>query len=576
MAFLDFEGLTTFYRNLKNYIDNKPCDTPNEVDDALSSTSTNPVQNRVITEKFASKADNKQIFTQAESRANIVSGENISTIFGKITKWFSDMKTVAFSGDYQDLSNKPDIPTKTSDLVNDSNFKTTDNDTKNTAGSSNSPSKLFLIGATTQSSNPMTYSRDTVYTGIDGCLYSNDIRVFSELIQSSEPTTQKDGDYWLVDYSHFHDYIEAITKSPTCTESGEKTYTCDCGESYTEEITAIGHNYINGRCSTCGALDPDHVHNYTETITKEPTCTEDGEKKYTCVCGNSYIESITANGHNYVNGSCTECGEADPDYVKYEVAPASEYLNWKYTLDNVNKTITFQQYNNTAKTEVIVYGNYEINGAIYKTIFTYTTRMFENKNNIQTIIFSDAVDTSSTSNIIYMSYMFNNCTSLRSVDFGKNFNTSNVTNMDYMFYNCTSLENINFGENFDTSNVTNMKYMFSGCTSMTNLDLSNFDTGKTLNMEGMFYNCISLKNLNISTFDTGNVTNMRSMFVACSEMENLDLSSFYTGNVTDMSYMFSDCSKLTSINVTRNKWITSKANVSSMFYNCGTSSVTYQ
>jgi len=66
------------------------------------------------------------------------------------------------------------------------------------------------------------------------------------------------------------------------------------------------------------------------------------------------------------------------------------------------------------------------------------------------------------------------------------------------------------------------------------------------------------------------------MFVACSEMENLDLSSFYTGNVTDMSYMFSDCSKLTSINVTRNKWITSKANVSSMFYNCGTSSVTYQ
>jgi len=150
MAFLDFEGLTTFYRNLKNYIDNKPCDTPNEVDDALSSTSTNPVQNRVITEKFASKADNKQIFTQAESRANIVSGENISTIFGKITKWFSDMKTVAFSGDYQDLSNKPDIPTKTSDLVNDSNFKTTDNDTKNTAGSSNSPSKLFLIGATTQ------------------------------------------------------------------------------------------------------------------------------------------------------------------------------------------------------------------------------------------------------------------------------------------------------------------------------------------------------------------------------------------------------------------------------------------
>lgn len=200
MAFLDFEGLTTFYRNLKNYIDNKPCNTPNEVDDALSSTSTNPVQNRVITEKLASKADNKQIFSQAESRVNIVSGENISTILGKITKWFSDMKTIAFSGDYQDLSNKPDIPTKTSELVNDSNFKTTDSDTKNTAGSSNSSSKLFLIGATTQSSNPVTYSHDTVYVGTDGCLYSNGIRVVSELIQTSEPTTQKDGDYWIKDY----------------------------------------------------------------------------------------------------------------------------------------------------------------------------------------------------------------------------------------------------------------------------------------------------------------------------------------------------------------------------------------
>ena len=50
-------------------------------------------------------------FTQASTRANLVSGEKISIIFGKIMKWFSDLKAVAFSGSYNDLSDKPTIPT---------------------------------------------------------------------------------------------------------------------------------------------------------------------------------------------------------------------------------------------------------------------------------------------------------------------------------------------------------------------------------------------------------------------------------------------------------------------------------
>ena len=65
------------------------------------------------------------IYTKAEERTNIESQETMSTTFGKIKKWFSDLKAVAFSGSYNDLSNKPDIPTKTSDLTNDSEFLTT-------------------------------------------------------------------------------------------------------------------------------------------------------------------------------------------------------------------------------------------------------------------------------------------------------------------------------------------------------------------------------------------------------------------------------------------------------------------
>lgn len=50
-------------------------------------------------------------------------------------------------------------------------------DTKNTAGSTDTSSKIFLIGATSQAANPQTYSHDTAYVGTDGCLYSGGTKV---------------------------------------------------------------------------------------------------------------------------------------------------------------------------------------------------------------------------------------------------------------------------------------------------------------------------------------------------------------------------------------------------------------
>lgn len=70
-------------------------------------------------------------------------------------------------------------------------------DTKNTAGSTNSSSKLFMIGATSQAANPQTYSHDTVYVGTDGCLYSNSKRVVNIATGSTQPTDQLSGDLWF-------------------------------------------------------------------------------------------------------------------------------------------------------------------------------------------------------------------------------------------------------------------------------------------------------------------------------------------------------------------------------------------
>lgn len=63
-------------------------------------------------------------FTEASTRENVESGDEHRTILAKIKKFFADLKAVAFSGDYQDLNNTPDIPSKVSDLTNDSNYVT--------------------------------------------------------------------------------------------------------------------------------------------------------------------------------------------------------------------------------------------------------------------------------------------------------------------------------------------------------------------------------------------------------------------------------------------------------------------
>ena len=46
-------------------------------------------------------------FTQASTRANLTTGEKLAVSLGKLMKWFADLKTVAWSGKYTDLTDKP-------------------------------------------------------------------------------------------------------------------------------------------------------------------------------------------------------------------------------------------------------------------------------------------------------------------------------------------------------------------------------------------------------------------------------------------------------------------------------------
>ena len=75
--------------------------------------------------------------------------------------------------------------------------------------------------------------------------------------------------------AHEHSYTAVVTP-PTCTEKGYTTHTCACGDSYVDTyVDALGHSWDNGK------------------VTKEPTETETGVKTFTCTrCGETKTESI--------------------------------------------------------------------------------------------------------------------------------------------------------------------------------------------------------------------------------------------------------------------------------------------
>ena len=135
-----------------------------------------------------------------------------------------------------------------------------------------------------------------------------------------------------------HKYtIEETTKEATCTETGIKTLYCECGKTKTEEIPALGHNYVDGRCSVCNVVNPATCKHTNETSdVTAPTCTESGYTTYICDdCGNvRKADETAALGHNFVNGVCnrTECEAVEPSANDFVInfSTWDEFAKGKY------------------------------------------------------------------------------------------------------------------------------------------------------------------------------------------------------------------------------------------------------
>lgn len=152
-----------------------------------------------------------------------------------------------------------------------------------------------------------------------------------------------------------------ITIQATCTETGEKTYTCQaCRATKTETVQAVGHTVVidsavAATCESAGKTEGRHCsvcdkvlieqktvkatgHNWDEgKITQEATCEKSGVKTYTCkTCKKKKTEEINALGHKIVTdpavaATCekdgktegSHCSACSKVFVEQDVIPAT-------------------------------------------------------------------------------------------------------------------------------------------------------------------------------------------------------------------------------------------------------------
>ena len=226
--------------------------------------------------------------------------------------------------------------------------------------------------------------------------------------------------HYNFDPSHIHSYTSSITKQPTCTEDGTKTFKCDCGDTYTETIPAKGHTIVTDKavaatCTTNGKTEGSHCSVCGEVIkaqkvvkatghkfgswstTKSATCTENGTQTRKCsTCGKTETKTIPAAGHKSgnwivdkpaaigVNGSkhkeCTVCGKIlekaeIPALAATDISGASVKLSTtSYTYNGKAKkpTATVTLNGKTLKKDVDYTVKYSSNTAIGKAKVTIT------------------------------------------------------------------------------------------------------------------------------------------------------------------------------------------------------------
>lgn len=113
---------------------------------------------------------------------------------------------------------------------------------------------------------------------------------------------------------------------------------------------------------------------------------------------------------------------------------------------------------------------------------------------------------------------FSGMTNLKSFTGMDYLNTAGVTTMTAMFNECTSLTSLDLSS-FVTERVEYMNDMFSGCTNLTTLKLTNFAADRVQDMSYMFYQCGALTTIECDNDWSTASANSSSMFLGCNNLK---------------------------------------------------------
>ena len=84
---------------------------------------------------------------------------------------------------------------------------------------------------------------------------------------------------------------------------------------------------------------------------------------------------------------------------------------------------------------------------------------------------------------------------------------------------------------FDSSNIKYISHLFEGCTSLESVTFGNFDASPVIDMSKMFYGCSIIKSINLSSFTFSQVSNIEDMISNCNSLISIELSNLNNSNL---------------------------------------------
>lgn len=163
---------------------------------------------------------------------------------------------------------------------------------------------------------------------------------------------------------------------------------------------------------------------------------------------------------------------------------------------------------------------------------TDTICMFDNAQQLSTLIWANSVDFGEVEN---MEGMFRNTKALASIDLSK-FTTSGYLESVFNMFAGSGVQTVTLGDNFDTSGVDYFYGMFNQCTSLATINgLNMLDMTSATDLRAMFYGCSALTTLDLSGIQNKDhislsTANANHMLGGLTNLVSLDLSGWKSGS----------------------------------------------